>query len=60
MAKKIYERKVSGKRGRGRSRLTLGNTVSKIMKEGHLKSMKTSRRVCLNYSGRGERVMQRP
>ena len=31
MAKKIYDRKVSGKRGRGRPRLTFENTVSKIL-----------------------------
>ena len=31
MEKKIYDGKVSGKRGRGRPRLTSENTVSKIL-----------------------------
>ena len=44
MAKKIYDGKVGGKRGRGRRRLTFKNTVSKILEEGHVKSMRTSRR----------------
>ena len=38
MAKKIYDGKVSGKRDRGRPRLTFENTVSKILEEGHVKS----------------------
>ena len=40
IAKKIYDGKVSGKRGRRRSRLTFENTVSKILEEGHVKSMR--------------------
>ena len=36
MAKQIYDGKVSGKRGRGRPRLTFKNTVSKILEEGHV------------------------
>ena len=40
MTKKIYDGKVSGRRGRRRSRLTVENTVSKILEEGHVKSMK--------------------
>ena len=44
MAKKIYDGKVSGKSGRGRPRLTFENTVSKILEEGHVKSMRTPRR----------------
>ena len=43
MAKKIYYGKVSGKRGRERPRLTFENTVSKILEEGHVKSMRTRR-----------------
>ena len=42
----IYDGKVSGKRGRGRPRLTFENTVSKIL-EGHVKSMRTPRRACM-------------
>ena len=38
MAKKNYDGKVSGKRGRERPRLTSENTVSKILEEGHVKS----------------------
>ena len=41
MAKKIYHGTVSGKRGRGRPRLTFENTVSKILEEGHVKSIRT-------------------
>ena len=41
MAKKIYYGKVSGMRGRRRSRLTCENTVSKILEEDHVKSMRT-------------------
>ena len=37
MAKKIYDEKVSGKRGSGRPRLTFENTASKILEEGHVK-----------------------
>ena len=47
MAKKIYDRKVSGKRGRMRPRLTFEKTVSKILEEGHVKSMRTLRRACM-------------
>ena len=39
MTKKIYDGKVSGKRCRGRPRLTFENTVSKILEEGHVKSI---------------------
>ena len=41
MVKKNYDGKVSSKRGRGRPRLTIENTISKILKEGHVKSMRT-------------------
>ena len=47
MAKKTYDGKVSGKRGRGRPRLTFENTVSKILEEGHVKSTRTPRSVCM-------------
>ena len=47
MAKKIYDGKVSGKRGRGRPRLTFENTVSKILEEGDVNSMRTPRRACM-------------
>ena len=47
MAKKIYDGKVSGKRSRGRPRLTFENTVSKILEEGHVKNMRTPRRICM-------------
>ena len=47
MAKKIYDGKVSGKRDRGRPRLTFENTVSKILEEGYVKSMRTLRRACM-------------
>ena len=47
MTKKIYEAKVSGKKGRGRPRLTYENTASKILGEGHVKSMRTPRRTCM-------------
>ena len=44
---KMYDGKVSGKRGRGRPWLTLfENTVSKILEEGHVKSMRIPRRRC--------------
>ena len=38
---------MSGKRGKGRPRLTFENTVSKMLEEGHVKSMKSSRRTCM-------------
>ena len=44
----IYDGKVSDKRGTGRPRLTFENTVSKILEEGHVKSMRTLRRACRN------------
>ena len=47
MAKKIYDGKVSSKRGRERPRLTFENTVSKILAEGHVKSMRNPRRACM-------------
>ena len=43
MAKKIYDGKVSGKRDRGRPRLTFEKTFD----EGHVKSMRTPRRACM-------------
>ena len=47
MAKKIYEARVSGKRGSERSRLTFGNIVSIILEEGHVKSISIPRgRIC--------------
>ena len=36
MVKKIYDGKVSGKRNRGRPRLTFEYTISKILEEGHV------------------------
>ena len=39
--------KVSGKKCRGRSRLTFENTVSKILEEGHVKSMRRPQRACM-------------
>ena len=47
MAKQIYDGKVNGKRGRGRPRLTFENTVSKILEEGDVKSMRTPRKACM-------------
>ena len=47
MAEKIYEGKVSGKRGRRRSRLSFENTLLMILEEGHVKSMRTSQRACM-------------
>ena len=44
MPKNIYDGKVSSKRGGRRPRLTLENTVSKILEESHAKSRRTSRR----------------
>ena len=38
---------MSGKGGRGRPRLTFENTVSKILEEGHVKSMRTPRKACM-------------
>ena len=37
----IYDGKVRGTRGRGRPRLAFENTVSKILEDGHVKSMRT-------------------
>ena len=39
---------MSGKRGRGRSRLTFENIVPKILKDGHVISMRTPRRAYMN------------
>ena len=36
---------VSGKRGRRRPQVTFENTVSKLLEEGHVQSMRTPRRV---------------
>ena len=47
LQKRIYDKKVSGKRGRGRPRLTFENTVSKILEEGHVKSTRTFQRACM-------------
>ena len=47
MAKKIYDGKVSGKRDRRRPRLTFENTVSKILEEGHVKSIRTPWKACM-------------
>ena len=49
MAKKIYDGKMSGKRDRGRPRLTFENTVSKMMEAGHVKSMRNLRRACMKW-----------
>ena len=51
---------MSGKRGRGRPHLTFENTVSKILEEGHVISMRTLRRTCEEVSdtGRGERKLR--
>ena len=45
--KKIYNGKVSRKRGMGRPRLTFENTVSKILEKNHVKSMRAPRRACM-------------
>ena len=55
MAKKVYDRKVSGKRGRARPRLTFENTISKILKKGHVKAYEE-----VDDNGRGERGVLRP
>ena len=47
MAKKIYDGKVSGNRGRGRPRLSFENTVPKILEGRHVKSMRIPRRPCM-------------
>ena len=51
MAKKIYDGKVSDKRGRGKPWLTFENIVLKILEEGMYDEV--------DESGRGERGMQR-
>ena len=58
MAKKIYDGKVSGKRDRGRPRLTFENIVPKILEEGHVKSMRTPRRVCMKRWTRRKRYVE--
>ena len=60
--KLIYDGKVNGKRDRGESRLTFENTVSKILDDGHVKSMTSpppSGSMCeeVDDSGRGARGM---
>ena len=52
MVQKMDDEKVSGNRGRGRPRLTFENTVSKILEEGHVNSMRTPRRACRDCSVR--------
>ena len=47
MAKKVLNRKVSGKRGRRRLRLIFENTISKTLEEGHVKSMRIPRKACM-------------
>ena len=47
MAKKIYDGKVSSKRGRERPRLTSENIILKTLEESHVKSMITPRRACM-------------
>ena len=47
MTKKIYEGKVSGKRGSGRTRLTFKNTVSKILEKGDVNNLRTPQRACM-------------
>ena len=44
----VNDGKLSDKRGRGRPRLTFENTVSKILEDGQVKSMRTPRRACMN------------
>ena len=44
MAEKIYNGKM---RGKERLRLTFENIVSKILEEGHVKSVMTPRRACM-------------
>ena len=46
ISKKIYDGKVSCKRSRWRRQLTFENTISKILEECHVKSIRTSRRTC--------------
>ena len=53
--KKIYDGKVSGKRGRGKPRLTFEKTVSMILEKGYVKSMRMYEEV--DDSGLGERGM---
>ena len=58
--KNILDVKVSGKRGRERSRLTFKNTVSKILEEGHVKRMRNHPKGMyeeVDDSGRGEKGM---
>ena len=43
----MYDGKVSGKRDRGRPRLIFENTVSKILEECHVKSLRILRRACM-------------
>ena len=47
LADRIRNEEVSGKRGRGSPRLTFENTISMILKEGHVKSTRTPRRACM-------------
>ena len=41
MAKKVHDGKGSGKRDKGRPPLPFENTISKILEEGHVKSLRT-------------------
>ena len=58
IAKKIYDGLVNGKRDRWRPWSTFESTVSRILEEGHVKSMRTPPRACTNRlidSGQRER-----
>ena len=59
-SKDVYGGKMSGKRGKGRSQLTFENTVSKILEDVHIKSMRISPEGMyedVDDSGRDERDM---
>ena len=47
LAKKFFEGKVSGRRGRGRPRWIFKDTVSKIVEEGDIKRTRTSWMACV-------------
>ena len=50
---------MSGKRGRGRPRLTFENPVSKILGEGHVISMRAPRRACMKVDKAKEEYRDR-